>query len=158
VERHRAVLLERIRLMLGEDARRQADSIDFLQEVFVEVLAKIDSCDFRDERALLRWMTTVARNDIRDRGYRARASWPGADATAGSRCAKRATGRCSRRCRLTPAGVARWSSTGAGRGCSRRPRTLPRSRGTCAEVRSRPASRTRRASFAPSSTRPASGS
>ncbi len=72
VERHRTVLLERIRLMLGQDARRQADSIDFLQGVFVEVLAKIESSDFRDERALLRWMTTVARNDIRDCGCRRR--------------------------------------------------------------------------------------
>jgi len=72
VERHRTVLLERIRLMLGEEARRQADSVDYLQEVFVEVLAKIQGSDFRDERALLRWMTTVARNDIRDRGHRRR--------------------------------------------------------------------------------------
>ena len=72
VERHRAVLLERIRLMLGEGARRQADSTDFLQEIFVEVLGKIQGSDFHDERSLLRWMTTVARNDIRDRGSRRR--------------------------------------------------------------------------------------
>ena len=72
VERYRAELLDRIRLMLGEEARRQADSVDFLQGVFVEVLARVESGGFSDERGLLRWMTTVARNDIRDRGCRRR--------------------------------------------------------------------------------------
>jgi len=66
VLRYRESLLERIRLMMGDEARRSADSLDFLQGVFAETLAQLGEQRFENERALLRWMTAVARNDIRD--------------------------------------------------------------------------------------------
>lgn len=59
-------MLSRIRLMMGADARRRAESIDFVQGVFVKVLERLASAQFDDEAHVLRWMTAVARNDIRD--------------------------------------------------------------------------------------------
>jgi RNA polymerase sigma-70 factor (ECF subfamily) len=64
VERWQERLLVRIRLMMGADARRHAESFDFLQGVFAKALERLD--DVGDERSFLRWMTAVARNDIRD--------------------------------------------------------------------------------------------
>jgi len=74
-ERHRERLLGRIRLMLGEGARRQAESLDFLQGLFLVLCDALPSADLSDEDAFLRWATGVARNDIRDahRKLRARA-------------------------------------------------------------------------------------
>lgn len=74
-ERHRDRLLGRIRLMLGEGARRQAESLDFLQGLFLALCDALPSADLADEDAFLRWATGVARNDIRDahRKLRARA-------------------------------------------------------------------------------------
>ena len=64
--RFRPALLERIRWMMGPEARRVADSGDFLQGVFAAVLRDLDGRSPEDEEGLLRWMTAVARNDIRD--------------------------------------------------------------------------------------------
>lgn len=59
-------LLGRIRLMLGEEARSRAESGDFLQTTLLDVLQAFDTKPLTDERHLLRWMTNVARNRIRD--------------------------------------------------------------------------------------------
>ena len=59
-------ILARIRLMMGADARSHAESVDFVQSVFVQVLERLGSAPFQDETHVLRWMTAVARNDIRD--------------------------------------------------------------------------------------------
>jgi RNA polymerase sigma factor (sigma-70 family) len=74
-DRYQQPLLERIRLMMGEPARRAAESGDFLQGTFLEVVRGFDRFEVRDERAFLRWMTTIARNKIRaaTRGHRAEA-------------------------------------------------------------------------------------
>lgn len=72
VERHRETLLERIRWMLGDEARRRLESVDLLQGVFTELVARAAELDLADEHALLRWMTAVARNDIRDEACRRR--------------------------------------------------------------------------------------
>ena len=74
-DRYQKPLLERIRLMMGEQARHAAESTDFLQGTFLEVVRGIDRFEVRDERAFLRWMTTIARNKIRAaaRGRRAAA-------------------------------------------------------------------------------------
>jgi len=69
-ERNRERLLGRIRLMLGESTRRQAESLDFLQGVFLALCKAIGEADFEDEDAFLRWATSVARNDIRDTARR----------------------------------------------------------------------------------------
>ncbi len=63
--RYRDRLLLRIRLMMGARARDVAESGDFLQEVFVRVLEQFDRFELRDERSFLRWITMIARNNIR---------------------------------------------------------------------------------------------
>ena len=66
-------LLKRIRMMMGERVRRLAESQDFLQEVFVDFLNESMDLDARSDEDILRWMTAVARNNIRDAGRSRRA-------------------------------------------------------------------------------------
>jgi RNA polymerase sigma-70 factor (ECF subfamily) len=72
LERNRERLLGRIRLMLGDGARRHAESVDFLQGLFVQIVEAIETADLDDERGFLRWATRIARNDVRDEGRRRR--------------------------------------------------------------------------------------
>lgn len=64
--RHRRTLLDRIRIMLGTNARRIADSADFLQDVMVDIMRGLQSFEPRGERAFLRWALRIARNNIAD--------------------------------------------------------------------------------------------
>lgn len=64
--RYREPLLERIRLMMGVEARRAAESDDFLQGVLCEVVRDFESLRQCDEQSFLRWATHLARNNIRD--------------------------------------------------------------------------------------------
>jgi RNA polymerase sigma-70 factor (ECF subfamily) len=66
VARWRQPLLERIRLMMGAEARGAADSSDFFHDLFIEILRDFDSLPRLDERSFLRWATCLARNNIRD--------------------------------------------------------------------------------------------
>ncbi|MFH0947294.1 MAG: sigma factor, partial [Planctomycetota bacterium] len=66
LERYGDRLLGRIRLMMGDRARRVADSMDFLNGMFVQVIQGLDRFEIRDEQAFLRWATQIARNNIRD--------------------------------------------------------------------------------------------
>lgn len=72
IVRLRDPLLDRIRLMMGDRVRRLADSIDFLQEVMVEFLEESLDIDFCSDGEILRWLTAVARNNIRDAARRRR--------------------------------------------------------------------------------------
>jgi RNA polymerase sigma-70 factor (ECF subfamily) len=72
LERWRPRLLARIRTMLGERARRHAESADLLQGTLAKALERIDAESFANEDHVLRWMTAVARNDIRDLAGRQR--------------------------------------------------------------------------------------
>lgn len=72
LERYRGRLLDRVRLMMGERARREAESGDFLHEVFARVLEHFDGASIADEKQFLRWATAIARNRIRDRVRRRR--------------------------------------------------------------------------------------
>lgn len=65
LEAYRPRLLDRIRLMMGAQARQAAESGDLVQDVFVELLRYRERAP-DDERALLRWMTAIARNRIKD--------------------------------------------------------------------------------------------
>ncbi len=65
-------LLARIRLMMGGRARAAAESSDFLQQTLLEVARGIQGMHVRNEEELLRWMTEVARNNIRDEVRRSR--------------------------------------------------------------------------------------
>jgi RNA polymerase sigma-70 factor (ECF subfamily) len=66
IERYREVLLQRIRFLMGPEARQAADSNDFLQGLFLEVVTDFEKRGPRDEREFLRWATAIARNNIRD--------------------------------------------------------------------------------------------
>lgn len=72
LDRYRTRLLDRIRMMLGAEARRIADSGDVLQSALLEVLVRFDDFELRDEKRFLRWMTTIARNRIRGKVSRRR--------------------------------------------------------------------------------------
>ncbi len=70
LDRYSPRLQERIRSMLGPRARRRAESSDFLQEVFVEILEGFDRFAPRDDEAFMRWAAQIARNTIRDEARR----------------------------------------------------------------------------------------
>ncbi|MFH2002150.1 MAG: sigma-70 family RNA polymerase sigma factor [Planctomycetota bacterium] len=70
--RFKEPLLDRIRLMMGKDVRRMAESEDFLHEVMVDFLDASKSVKAMSEADILSWMTAVARNNIRDVGRRMR--------------------------------------------------------------------------------------
>jgi RNA polymerase sigma-70 factor (ECF subfamily) len=70
--RYQGRLLDRIRLMMGAQARDAAESSDFLQETLLDVARSFDGIAIQDEGQLLRWMTEVARNNIRDEVRRPR--------------------------------------------------------------------------------------
>ncbi len=72
VERYRDQLLERIRLMMGEAVRERIESGDIVQEVLTEALRDLDRFVPNGESAWLRWLTQIARNNIRDHGKRHR--------------------------------------------------------------------------------------
>lgn len=59
-------LLDRIRLLMGEDARRHAESGDFLNGTLLEVMKDLERTDVESESQFLRWATAIARNNIRD--------------------------------------------------------------------------------------------
>lgn len=72
-------LLNRIRLMMGPEARRCAESGDFLQTVFLDLCTHAPVERLDDEEGLLGFMTAIARNNItsalRKRRERALASF-----------------------------------------------------------------------------------
>ena len=72
LERYSERLLGRVRLMMGAEARAQAESVDFLQMAMTEVVERMDRFEVRDERAFMAWLTTIARNRIRDSVRRGR--------------------------------------------------------------------------------------
>ena len=71
--RYTQPILERIRRMMGPEARSAAESGDFLQAALLEVLQESDDDLPEDEEAFLRWVTAIVRNDIRDEVRRIRA-------------------------------------------------------------------------------------
>lgn len=66
VRLHRDSLLDRIRLMMGERARSVAESGDFLHETLIQAARALGRFQPDDEAHLLRWLTEIARNRIRD--------------------------------------------------------------------------------------------
>ncbi|MFO0985408.1 MAG: sigma-70 family RNA polymerase sigma factor [Planctomycetota bacterium] len=65
LERYQDRVLDRIRLMMGPQARQVAESGDFLQSVLLEMLRCFERYDVSDERGFLRLVTHIARNLIR---------------------------------------------------------------------------------------------
>ncbi|MCB9919941.1 MAG: sigma-70 family RNA polymerase sigma factor [Planctomycetes bacterium] len=73
VERYRPRILERVRRLMSQNVRRWAESVDFAQMVLVDFLSEYERLEIEDEKSLMRWLTAVARNTIRDEARRRRA-------------------------------------------------------------------------------------
>jgi RNA polymerase sigma-70 factor (ECF subfamily) len=65
-ERYETRLHDRIRKMIGPEVRGFAQSMDIVQELFVDLVRDFDRFEIRDDEAFLRWATGIARNNIRD--------------------------------------------------------------------------------------------
>lgn len=76
--RNFARVLVRVRAMLGDGNRRTAESLDHLQDAFVEVLrdaertGHAERVELGDEEQLVRRVAAIARNNIRDAGRKRR--------------------------------------------------------------------------------------
>ena len=66
LDKYSGRLLNRIRMLLGPEGRTAAESGDFLQGVFVEALRDFDRRGLQTEKGFLRWLTAIARNNVRD--------------------------------------------------------------------------------------------
>jgi DNA-directed RNA polymerase specialized sigma24 family protein len=66
VLRHQDQVLSRIRLMMGPEARRRAESMDFLQDAFANLVASLHRIHVENENSLVCFVLAVARNRIRD--------------------------------------------------------------------------------------------
>lgn len=72
ITRVREPLLQRVRWMMGHDARRLAESDDFLHATFAAALPALQGFEVRSTGSFLRWLTTIARNQIRQEVRRPR--------------------------------------------------------------------------------------
>jgi len=66
LERHSDRLLARVRTMLGDSARRVCDSLDYVQEAWVDLLRSPEGRDAGGEEDLVRRFCAIARNNVRD--------------------------------------------------------------------------------------------
>lgn len=66
LSRIQAPLLARIRLMMGDAARRVAESGDFLGGLMLDLVESMRADKIPKDVDLVRWATQVARNNIRD--------------------------------------------------------------------------------------------
>jgi len=65
-------VLARVRALLGTESRRAADSLDFVQAAWLSFLRAPSAAETWDDDVVLRKLTAIARNDIRDAGRRRR--------------------------------------------------------------------------------------
>lgn len=65
ITRYHHELLQRIRWLMGPEARAVAESRDFVQQMLVDALAQPDRIP-RDDAEFLAWLTRIARNNIAD--------------------------------------------------------------------------------------------
>ncbi|MEM7305160.1 MAG: sigma-70 family RNA polymerase sigma factor [Planctomycetota bacterium] len=59
-------VLSVVRSRLGPGLRQFVESDDLVQETMIEVVKSFEGFDMRDERALIRWMSYLVENRIRD--------------------------------------------------------------------------------------------
>lgn len=65
VARVREPLLQRVRWMMGPEARKLAESDDFLNATFAAALPALERFEVRGADSFLPWLTAIARNQIR---------------------------------------------------------------------------------------------
>lgn len=55
-----------IRLRMGSELRSKLESMDLVQDAFVEAVKDLGNFEYRDEGDFLRWLSKIAENRIRD--------------------------------------------------------------------------------------------
>jgi len=56
----------RVRMQMGPKIRSRLETMDVVQNVFVSALRSLDDFTYQKEGDFLRWLTTIAKNRIRD--------------------------------------------------------------------------------------------
>ena len=64
IDHYAPTLLRRIRWLMGQGARRRAETGDFAGDVMVEVMRRLPEFELRDEVSFLAWMVQIARSRI----------------------------------------------------------------------------------------------
>ena len=64
-------VLAAVRIRMGPQLRREMDSMDLVQESFVDAVKAFDRFDVQDEASLIRWLRTIVENRVRDAGRHA---------------------------------------------------------------------------------------
>lgn len=62
-----------VRVKMGVEARRAAESMDIVQETMIVAARKLESFEARDHASILRWLAQIAEHQIRDLIERERA-------------------------------------------------------------------------------------
>lgn len=55
-----------VRFRMGNELRGKLESMDLVQDAFVEAVRDLDRFEYKDEGDFLRWMSKIAENRIRD--------------------------------------------------------------------------------------------
>lgn len=56
----------RVRMQMGPKIRSRLETMDVVQNVFISALRSLDDFTYQNEGDFLRWLTTIAKNRIRD--------------------------------------------------------------------------------------------
>lgn len=62
--RYSPILLRRVRWLMGADARRRAETVDFAGDVVLEVMQRLPTFELRDEASFVAWLVQIARSRI----------------------------------------------------------------------------------------------
>ncbi|MEZ5966835.1 MAG: sigma-70 family RNA polymerase sigma factor [Planctomycetota bacterium] len=64
LECYTPVLLGRVRWLMGLEARRRAETVDYAGDVLVEVMQRLPGFELRDEASFVAWLVQIARSRI----------------------------------------------------------------------------------------------
>ena len=64
LEHYSPMLLGRLRWLMGQEARRRAETVDFANDVLMEVVRRLPDFELRDEASFVAWLLQIARHRI----------------------------------------------------------------------------------------------
>jgi len=70
LERYSERIRPMVRARLGTRLRQRVDSLDILQETFIEAVRLFDGFEMRDESSLLRWLARIAELRVKEAAQR----------------------------------------------------------------------------------------
>ena len=70
--RYRGRLSRKVSIMMSSRVRSRYEASDIVQSAFARGFANIDRFEFREEASLIRWLSTIALNSIRNKAKEAR--------------------------------------------------------------------------------------